>query len=270
MDVCVEGMVGGTPVNVCLECRDHARPADVRWVDEMKSKHERLPTHALILCSRSGFTNNARELARLSGIEAISFEEVERADLSELLKGKSSLWHKCMTINPEKVVVTVLPTPTLPAEKVAVMVDNSVFAADGTLLGIMGELVKEAIPLALRQLLAEGHLLAEGEEKHCWFQLQWELPRDKHGNSFFLQKLEPLALREIQTITIEGSCDFRIVSFGLSRGKLGEVEVAWAKTELFGKAALIAATRDAAGVETMSINVAGNPLETLVPGRSQR
>src|SRR5258708_339900 len=29
VDVCVEGNVGGTTVNVCLECRDHARPADI-------------------------------------------------------------------------------------------------------------------------------------------------------------------------------------------------------------------------------------------------
>ena len=49
VDVCVEGIVGGTPVNVCIECSDRSRRADVTWVDEMKSKHERLPTHALIL-----------------------------------------------------------------------------------------------------------------------------------------------------------------------------------------------------------------------------
>jgi hypothetical protein len=65
VDVCVEGIVGGTPLNVCLECRDHARPADVTWVEAMKAKHDRLPTHALILASRSGFTNQAQVVARL-------------------------------------------------------------------------------------------------------------------------------------------------------------------------------------------------------------
>jgi hypothetical protein len=44
VDVCIEGIVGGTPVNVCLECCDRARSADVTWVDAMKCKHERLPT----------------------------------------------------------------------------------------------------------------------------------------------------------------------------------------------------------------------------------
>lgn len=79
VDVCVEGTVGGTPVNVCLECCDRARAADITWVDAMKCKHERLPTHALILASRSGFTKEARKVARLSGIQAIAFDEVERA-----------------------------------------------------------------------------------------------------------------------------------------------------------------------------------------------
>ena len=180
VDVCVEGIVGGTPVTVCLECRDHVRPADVTWVEEMKSKHERLPTHALILASRSGFTKEAREVARLSGIKAISFDEIERTDMHELLKGKSSLWHKFMTISPERVVVEVLPTPVLPAENVSVLIDHALFAADGSPVGIMGSLVQQAVtPEVVREYLAHG------EEKHRWFQLRWDQPRNQHGNAFF-------------------------------------------------------------------------------------
>jgi hypothetical protein len=44
VDVCIESSVGGTSIMVCVECRDHARPADVGWVDAMKEKHTRLPT----------------------------------------------------------------------------------------------------------------------------------------------------------------------------------------------------------------------------------
>jgi hypothetical protein len=90
VDVCVDGIVGGTPVNVCLECRDHARPADVTWIEATKAKHERLPTHALILASRSGFTNRAQEVARSVEIEAISFDEIDRADFHAIF-GKDAL-----------------------------------------------------------------------------------------------------------------------------------------------------------------------------------
>src|SRR6266478_8348759 len=51
VDVCIEGIVGGHPVMVCIECRDHKRPADVQWVEAIKAKHEGLPTSALILAS---------------------------------------------------------------------------------------------------------------------------------------------------------------------------------------------------------------------------
>ena len=56
VDVCIEGHVGQHPVIVSVECRAHKRIADVTWVDTMKAKHARLPTNALILASRSGFT----------------------------------------------------------------------------------------------------------------------------------------------------------------------------------------------------------------------
>jgi hypothetical protein len=174
----------------------------------MKSKHERLPTHALILASRSGFTKEAREVARLSGIKAISFDEIERTDMHELLKGKSSLWHKFMTISPERVVVEVLPTPVLPAENVSVLIDHALFAADGSPVGIMGSLVQQAVtPEVVREYLAHG------EEKHRWFQLRWDQPRNQHGNAFFLQMLEPLILREIHSIKVEGPCEFKFQFF---------------------------------------------------------
>jgi hypothetical protein len=257
VDVCVEGVVGGTPVIVSLECRDHVRPADVAWVEQMKTKHDRLPTSALILASRSGFTREAREVARVYGLEAISFDEVQRTDFSTLLKATSALWSKCVTFSANKVVASVLPTLKLPAENVAVRPDHDVYDTNGSLLGSMGELVKLALnsPAALHQLFSEG------EEEHRRFELRWQPPLDQHGNPIYLKKVEPSVLREIQSIKIEGPCEFKIREFGLRRGNLGEVEVAWGKTELFGKDALIAATRDSAGVEKISVNLSGNPLE---------
>src|SRR5262245_20526324 len=85
VDVCIESVVDGERVNLCLECCDRTRPANVTWVEQMKAKHERLPTHAVILCSRSGFTKEAQEVARVSNIKIVSFDEVEQTDFHELL-----------------------------------------------------------------------------------------------------------------------------------------------------------------------------------------
>jgi hypothetical protein len=93
VDVCIEGHVGGDPVMVCVECRDSRRVADFTWVNTMKGKHERLPTNALILASRRGFTPEAREVAASYGITTVSLEEVDQAeaDLPKLLGANSSL-----------------------------------------------------------------------------------------------------------------------------------------------------------------------------------
>jgi hypothetical protein len=257
VDVCVEGHVGGHGVKVCIECRDHKRPSDVGWVDAMKAKHERLPTHALILVSRSGFTNEARDVAQRYGIEALALEEVEQADFQALLGATGSLWNKSVTLTAQKVIVRVVATPTLEAENVAVMPDNLVYASDGTELGPIAQLVQ----LMLYRPEAQRRFLSEGKQEHVWFELRWQPPRDTHGNPLFLKKLDPLLLREIEHITIKGPSQFRIEEFRLRRGTLGNIHLAWGKTDIFGKDALVVATRDEAGVEKFSFTLTGAPPE---------
>ena len=60
VDICIESSLAGHSVTVSIECRDHNRKADVKWVEEMKAKHERLSTNALILVSRSGFSKEEK------------------------------------------------------------------------------------------------------------------------------------------------------------------------------------------------------------------
>ena len=68
VDVCVEGVLAGQSVVVGIECRDHARPQTVAWVDEVQGKHAELPIHATVLASASGFTKGARKKAESLGI----------------------------------------------------------------------------------------------------------------------------------------------------------------------------------------------------------
>jgi hypothetical protein len=247
VDVCIEGMVGGHPVMVCIECRDHKRPADVQWVEAIKAKHEGLPTSALILASRTGFTVEARDVAQGYGIEPISLYEVDHADFPALLKATSSVWTKSVTITVQKVLVAVLPTPNLAAENVVVMPDHAVYAADGTPIGPVGEWVR----LLGDSAYARDYLLSHAKEEHLWFQLQWE-PRDR---SIFLKQTEPETLREIGSIQMKGPCEFKISQFGLRRGALGEIQLAWAKTEIQGQSAMFVATRDKEGVEKIAVHL---------------
>lgn len=253
VDVCIEGHVGGHPVVVSVECQDHKRIADVSWVDKLKAKHERLPTNALILASRSGFTLEARDAAAGYGIQTFSLSDVNEVDFPTLLGSKSSLWTKSVTVNAEKVLVTVLPTPTLAGEAVAVIPTNLVYSSDGNELCQIGVLVE----MLLKSPRARDYLLSEGKEDHVWFEMAWERPRDHLDNPLFMKRIDPETLREIESIQIKGPCKFQITQFGMRGGQLGDIHLAWGKTEILGRDALVVATKDTAGIEKLSINFSG-------------
>jgi hypothetical protein len=260
VDVCIEGFVGGDSVKVCVECRDHVRVADVTWVEAMKTKHERLPTNLLILASRSGFTSEALKVANIYGIQALKLDEVETADFPAMLGASSSLWVRLINVHAEKVVVRVKRTNAcdaktitdfLEAENVVVMPDNSLYAQDGSEIGAICILVQRMIEAQP----CREYLLNNCRPDHVRFHLRWEPPVDDVGRPFFLKKLDPNLLREIQYIQIYGPCELKITEFGLRRGSLGGVHFAWGKSEIMGKPALVVATRDMHGAETLSFTV---------------
>jgi len=254
VDVCIEGRVGGQRVTVCIECRDHQRIADVTWVDMMKAKHERLPTNVLILASRSGFTPEARDVATGFGIETFSLTDVDEVDFPALLDSASSLWTKSITIAVAHVLVRVRPSPSLAGETVRVSPTNLVYSSEGAEICPISALVE----MLLKSPRAQQYL-SDGTEEHIRFELTWAPPSDNLGNPFFMKKVEPEMFREIESIEIAGPCKFEIAKFGVRRGKMFDVHVAWGKTKIHGREAMVVATRTAGGEEKLSIQLAGSP-----------
>ena len=80
VDVVAYATVMGHELYLCAECRDHARPADVTWIESMAKKHECLATSKLVLWSRSGFTKSAIRKARLLKMDVVSAKDVEKVD----------------------------------------------------------------------------------------------------------------------------------------------------------------------------------------------
>jgi hypothetical protein len=85
VDIYAEGTLAGHIVRLGIECRDHKRKQSVGWVEEMHSKHERLPTNALILVSSSGFTRSAVAKADSYGIKTIMPTQTDSELASEVL-----------------------------------------------------------------------------------------------------------------------------------------------------------------------------------------
>ena len=251
VDVCIEALVGGQPVLLCIECRDHKRPADVGWVEALKAKHERLNTNALLLVSRTGFTPEARRVAAEYRIQTVELQDIERTDFPTLLSAKSTLWTRSVIATPIKVVAHVPPISGLHGEGVELAPDNALFSASGTQICSARALVD----IALKSSYTRDSLLKKGTANSKHFQLRWKPPTDLEGKRVFLKKLYPAVLREVASLQIIGTCQFKIAPFALRRSLLGDVHVAWGKSKVEGKDLMFVATRDPQGVENVTIHV---------------
>jgi hypothetical protein len=94
VDIYAEGTFAGHSVNIGIECRAHQRRQGVRWVEQMHSKHERLPTNLLILLSSSGFTGPAIAKANSYGIKPIAPAQADSDFATEVLASLGlTAWH---------------------------------------------------------------------------------------------------------------------------------------------------------------------------------
>jgi hypothetical protein len=266
VDIVIRSSFAGDPIMVCIECAERGRKPDVQWVEEMKAKHEKLPTNALYLASLSGFTRQARVLACKYGIGLTEYAEENDEAVRLLCDGADRLIGKVFELRPAQTVVTIKPTNALPAANVRGRLDNNVYLASGTFWGTVRELVERL----LRNRLLVQRLGLEGSREDHWFEVQWERPSTEDGTRFCLEKEGSLELRPIEVLKVGGHCSFHATTFDLKRGKLSETSVAWSSAS-FGEGALsatIAATATTAGGEARSISFHG-PIAGLFPAASK-
>jgi len=72
MDVEMLGTLNGQPHFVLIECKDHAKPIGIGYVDAFESKIRDLKPDRAIMFSNSGFTRDALRKAKRVGIEMAS------------------------------------------------------------------------------------------------------------------------------------------------------------------------------------------------------
>lgn len=65
---------------ILVECRDHRRKQDVRWIDELQGKAQRLNFQKVIAVSSSGFYRTALAEASERGIHTLHLREAEEVD----------------------------------------------------------------------------------------------------------------------------------------------------------------------------------------------
>ena len=234
VDVVIEGEIAGLPVMASIECRDHQRTADVRWVDEMSEKHRRLPTNALVLASRSGFSDGARKAAERLGVQLLSLQENEDVDLKPLLTPGGHLWAKTFDLSVEKVVAITIEGEGVPPKRVRLFPSNNLYATDGDYRGMALGMV-EAF---LRDPRIPERLARDATEEHKWFQFSVEGPTLKTGSPVCLQELDSKRYVPIGSLEILGGCRVSVGEFRMRQGRLGPMQVSWGTADLDGKSAM--------------------------------
>lgn len=82
VDVSIRFIVGSTPILILIECRNRNKVQDVRWIEEIVTKHKDLGASKSIAVSKNAFSALAIEKAKFYSIELRTFEEVT----SDLIK----------------------------------------------------------------------------------------------------------------------------------------------------------------------------------------
>lgn len=251
VDIHIETVISSHPVNVSIECRDHKRAADVKWVEEMKAKHERLPTNALVLISRKGFSREAIRVAKTYNIQTLTFNETTEEDIDRIFGNLDSLWSKVFTLTPTKVIVRLAATKKFPAETIVAFPDNSIHTGNGRFIAVIRDLIEG--------WLKSGEIREEfakiGDQSHKSFFIGWPNPKDKDGKSLYLKKLKPRVLRRIELIEARGACEFEVSRFPLRHGALGDVRFSWGEGKFLGKKAVLLVSKEGHDAKRISIIV---------------
>lgn len=254
VDICIESSISNHKILISIECTDSHRPANITWVEQQKSKHERLPTNMLVLISKSGFTPEALKIAKKYGIETLNLIEVNEESVNQILGKINSLWAKTWNLIPERIILKVVQIPDSSTRRIAVFPDNKLYTTDGKEVGYARDLVNAL----LRNETLIKEFGKQGNETHKGFEFGCDLPLDKRGNPLlYLQKLEPKILQPIISIIVKGTCTFNVSEFPLKRGKLGNHQIAWSKGVFLGRKALLVASEDEKNYRKFTISTSG-------------
>lgn len=251
VDIHIETVISSHPVNVSIECRDHKRAANVMWVEEMKAKHERLPTNALVLISRNGFSREAIRLAKKYNIQTLTYKETTEEDIDRIFGNLDSIWSKVFTLTPNKVIVRLAATRKFPAEAITAFPNNSIYAANGRFIAVIRDLIEGW----LKSGEIKEEFAKKGDQSHKSFFIGWQNPKNEAGKSLYLKKIKPSVLRRIEIIEARGACKFEVSRFPLRHGALGDVKFSWGEGKFIGKKVVLLASKDRRGNKRISIIV---------------
>jgi len=237
VDVVVSGRVGGQVITLSIECRDRNRGPDVTWVDEMRTKHSRLPTNVLVLVSHRAFTAEALRAARVYGIRCHVLDDVDSTAPDRLFPNVQSLWGKGWQVAIDRVDVSVGALGELPSEHFRAMPENQLFLDDGTEFGSAAQFAN----VLFRSQRVIDTMTTDAQPQHSFVELVLDHPVAQE-RAICMQKLDPLVLRPIERFRVVATCTVTVDEFPLRHGVMEGLRVAWGTGTILGQPAMVVAT----------------------------
>lgn len=265
VDVTITSLIAGHPVTVAVEATAAGRPADIKWVEQLVSKHQYLPTDKLVLVASGGFTASARTHAEAMNAVPIAPEDLSD-DENPTLSGLFSYWALAYQLQPERVRTQA----RLPADASArpVLITDSpdvvdVVTPEGARLCSLAECavgVLRALTADAARFASDFGLVGLAEDASRPF--TYELPQlegtvNGQRMRFCLeQPFEDGSSRivEITRMVITGRVNVTVREMPISRMRVGGTPVAFAPTEVLGQPAIFVVT-GFAGEEVSTLRV---------------
>jgi len=117
VDVSLCSTVGSAEVVVIVECRDRGRPADVTWIEQVKSKRDAVGAAKAIAVASGTFSKKALAAASAYGIDARTLAQVNRGEVKRWA-GAVQIFHQRVRYNNARITVVLGGTEPLASQTV--------------------------------------------------------------------------------------------------------------------------------------------------------
>src|SRR2546423_3686608 len=242
VDIVIETQVGDYPLLIGIECQGRGRVADVAWVEQMKSKHESLPTNKLILVSQSGFTEAAHTKAKSYGIETMTMGQAVRADWNFLVGRTTTIQIEKWGIEPAG-CIAILEQSDDHINRLELDLDQQLYTEEGNNAPVVT--VREAIEIIL-DIHAE-HITEQlgktnpDEHTYSIFKMQFRVP---NGTSFVDTSN---VRRKISSLLIIGHSHRETELIEMEDGSFGSAQIAFGTTKTVDAKSLVTIVEHEAG-----------------------
>jgi hypothetical protein len=248
VDIVIETFVGDYPLTISIECQGRGRVANVEWVEQMKSKHESLPTDKLILVSQSGFTEAARTKAKSCGIETMTMGQATRADWNLLVGKTPTIQIEKWGIEPAG-CIAILEQSDDQINKLELDLDQDLYTEEdnGLPIGSVREAISIIIDSNAEHITEQLKGANPNEDTYTIFQMEFSVPR----GTYIVDTSN--VRRKINSLVIIGHSNRETELIDMEDGSFGSAQIAFGKTKTVDAKSLVTIVEHEEGPNTAAI-----------------